>query len=106
MFDCVMATRNARNGCLFTFKGKISIKQAQYKADEFPVEEGCTCDVCQNYSRAYLRHLYQSNEILSSRLNTYHNLHFFKKLMEGARKAIMENQFKSYKNELISSYRQ
>ena len=105
MFDCVMATRNARNGCLFTSDGKISIKRAQYKEDGAPIEEDCTCEVCQNYSRAYLRHLYQANEILSSRLNSYHNLHFFKRLMEEARTAILKKRYDRFKRDFITRYR-
>ncbi len=104
MFDCVMATRNARNGSLFTFVGKISIKQAKYKEDHLPLEESCQCEVCQNYSRGYLRHLYQANEILSSRLNSYHNLYFFKKLMEKAREAIIEKRYQSFKKDFLSRY--
>jgi queuine tRNA-ribosyltransferase len=104
MFDCVMATRNARNGSLFTFDGKISIKQSKYKEDHLPLEESCQCEVCQNYSRGYLRHLYQANEILSSRLNSYHNLYFFKKLMEKARAAIIENQYQSFKKDFLARY--
>lgn len=104
MFDCVMATRNARNGCLFTFSGKVTIKQAKYKEDPNPVEEGCECDVCQNYSRAYLRHLYHANEILSSRMNSYHNLFFFKKLMEKARQAILEKRYAAFKQEFLDGY--
>lgn len=104
MFDCVMATRNARNGSLFTFDGKISIKQAKYKEDHLPLEESCQCEVCQNYSRGYLRHLYQANEILSSRLNSYHNLYFFKKLMEKAREAIIEKRYQSFKKDFLSRY--
>jgi len=104
MFDCVLATRNARNGCLFTFEGKISIKQARYKADPNPIDENCECDVCQNYSRAYLRHLFQANEILSSRLNSYHNLHFFKKLMEKARTAIVAGEYASFRKNFLANY--
>ncbi|MBT4286160.1 MAG: tRNA guanosine(34) transglycosylase Tgt [Deltaproteobacteria bacterium] len=104
MFDCVMATRNARNGSLFTFDGKISIKQSKYKEDHLPIEASCQCEVCQNYSRGYLRHLYQANEILSSRLNSYHNLYFFKKLMEKAREAILQNRYLSFKKDFLAQY--
>ncbi|MBU3917226.1 tRNA guanosine(34) transglycosylase Tgt, partial [bacterium] len=85
MFDCVMPTRNARNGCLFTFQGKIRIKQEKYREDPTPIDENCGCEVCRNYSRAYLRHLFKASEILSSRLNSYHNLWFFKELVSRAR---------------------
>ncbi len=104
MFDCVLPTRNARNGGLFTFKGPISIKQSRYKEDSLPVDEDCECDVCQNYSRAYLRHLYKSDEILSSRLNSYHNLWFFKKLLEKARSAIIAGTYKAFKRDFFAEY--
>ena len=90
LFDCVIPTRNARNGTLFTSAGKISIKQAQYAEDPKPVDEACTCYTCRNYSRAYLRHLYLSKEILSSRLNTVHNLYYYMKLLTGMRNAIQQ----------------
>jgi queuine tRNA-ribosyltransferase len=87
-FDCVLPTRNARNGTLFTSSGKISIKQAQYVRDGRPLDETCTCYTCRHYSRAYLRHLYLSKEILSSRLNTIHNLFYYIKLLTRIREAI------------------
>ncbi len=97
MFDCVMPTRNARNGLLFTHFGKISIKQARYADDQGPVDPDCSCYVCRNYSRAYLRHLYMSNEILASMLNTRHNLHYYLGLMAGAREALATGRFAQYK---------
>jgi queuine tRNA-ribosyltransferase len=98
LFDCVLPTRNARNGTLFTDSGKISIKQAQYVEDGMPLDEGCLCYTCRHYSRAYLRHLYLANEILSSRLNTIHNLYYYMNFMKRIREAIRENQFlKFYK---------
>ncbi|PLX85116.1 MAG: tRNA guanosine(34) transglycosylase Tgt [Desulfuromonas sp.] len=99
MFDCVMPTRNARNGVLFTSFGKVSIKQARFAEDPRPVDPDCACYVCRNYSRAYLRHLYQGREILASVLNTHHNLHYYLQLMKGARKAIEEGAFIRYKQE-------
>jgi len=87
-FDCVLPTRNARNGTLFTSAGKISIKQAQYAEDGRPLDETCTCYTCCHYSRAYLRHLYLSKEILSSRLNTIHNLFYYINLLKKIREAI------------------
>jgi queuine tRNA-ribosyltransferase len=89
-FDCVLPTRNARNGTLFTSSGKISIKQAQYAEDQRPVDETCACYTCRHYSRAYLRHLYLSKEILSSRLNTIHNLFYYMILLLKIREAIQE----------------
>ncbi len=92
LFDCVLPTRNARNGMLFTSTGKISIKQAQYAEDPKPVDEACQCYTCRNYSRAYLRHLYLANEILSSRLNTIHNIYYYVGWMKEIRKAIQEER--------------
>lgn len=99
MFDCVMPTRNARNGVLFTSFGKISIKQARFIEDELPIDPECSCYVCRNYSRAYLRHLYQSNEILSSVLNTTHNLYYYLHLMKRMRDAISEGIFKTFRED-------
>jgi queuine tRNA-ribosyltransferase len=91
-FDCVLPTRNARNGTLFTSSGKLSIKQAQYAEDRRPVDETCACYTCRHYSRAYLRHLYLSKEILSSRLNTIHNLFYYIDLLVKIREAIHEGR--------------
>jgi len=99
MFDCVMPTRNARNGVLFTSFGKISIKQARYIDDSLPIDPDCDCYVCRNYSRAYLRHLYQSNEILSSVLNTTHNLHYYVGLMAQMREALDKGDFTNFYKE-------
>jgi queuine tRNA-ribosyltransferase len=97
MFDCVMPTRNARNGVLFTTFGKVSIKQARYLDDAGPLDPECSCRVCRNYSRAYLRHLYQSGEILSSMLNTHHNLHYYLTLMQQMRTALEQGTFSAFK---------
>ena len=91
MFDCVMPTRNARNGHLFTELGDIRIKNATYKHDQLPLDENCGCYTCQNYSRAYLHHLSKTNEILGARLNTKHNLFYYQYLMKGLRLAIEED---------------
>lgn len=99
MFDCVMPTRNARNGVLFTSFGRISIKQARYREDEGPIDPACGCYVCRHYSRAYLRHLFQANEILSSVLNTHHNLHYYLNLMAEARQAIEEERFAAFRQD-------
>jgi len=96
MFDCVMPTRNARNGVLFTHTGKISIKQAQYADDSSPIDPQCDCCVCSNYSRAYLRHLFKCNEILASMLNTQHNLHYYLSLMDQMRSAIAQDRFAAF----------
>jgi queuine tRNA-ribosyltransferase len=103
MFDCVMPTRNARNGVLFTSFGRISIKQARYREDSAPIDADCSCYVCRHYSRAYLRHLYQSNEILASVLNTHHNLHYYLNLMSGIRQALEQGVFAEFRTEF---YRQ
>jgi queuine tRNA-ribosyltransferase len=95
-FDCVLPTRNARNGTLFTSAGKISIKQAQYAEDGRPLDETCTCYTCRHYSRAYLRHLYLSKEILSSRLNTIHNLFYYIDLLKKTRGAIREGGLQGF----------
>ncbi|HIC86021.1 MAG TPA: tRNA guanosine(34) transglycosylase Tgt [Desulfobacterales bacterium] len=88
MFDCVLPTRNARNGTLFTSKGRLTIKNARYIDDERPLDEACNCYTCRNYSRAYLRHLFMAKELLAYRLNTIHNLYFYTHLMEEIREKI------------------
>ena len=93
MFDCVMPTRNARNGSLFTTAGIIRIRNTKYKNDFSPLDAACTCYTCQNFTRAYLRHLHVENEILGSQLHTLHNLHFYVSLMRGIRCAICDGSF-------------
>jgi queuine tRNA-ribosyltransferase len=88
MFDCVMPTRNARNGWLFTRFGTVKIKNAQYRLDTRPLDEQCACYTCRNFTRAYLHHLHRVGEILGARLNTIHNLHYYQELMQGLRGAI------------------
>lgn len=100
MFDCVMPTRNARNGMLFTNNGKIAIKNASYRNDDSPLDITCDCYTCQNYSRAYLRHLFVAREILAAILNTIHNVRFFIKLMEKIRDAINNNSFNTFIKEV------
>lgn len=96
MFDCVIPTRNARNGMLFTRSGRMVIKNAKYAEDPLPIEPGCGCYVCRHYSRAYLRHLYLAEEILAARLNTIHNLHFYLALMKEIRQAIAEDRLNGF----------
>lgn len=96
MFDCVMPTRNARNGHLFTHFGVVKIRNQQYQYDTRPLDETCGCYTCKNYSRAYLRHLDKTNEMLGSRLNTIHNLYYYQELMQGIRNAISENLFNDF----------
>lgn len=93
LFDCVLPTRNARNGMLFTSSGKIQIKNKQYATDREPIDSQCTCYVCKNYSRAYLRHLFVNRELLAYRLNTVHNLFFYEDLMRKIRRSIKEKTF-------------
>lgn len=93
MFDCVLPTRNARNGTLYTSQGKVNIKRAAYKEDTSPLDPGCSCYTCRHFSRAYLRHLYIARELLAYRLNTIHNLAFYVRLIEDARRAIADGSF-------------
>lgn len=99
MFDCVMPTRNARNGTLFTATGRVNIKNARYADDEKPIEEGCQCYACSHFSRAYLRHLFMAKELLAYRLNTIHNIYYYVHLMEEMRRAIEEDRFDIYRRD-------
>jgi queuine tRNA-ribosyltransferase len=92
MMDCVLPTRNARNGCLFTRQGPLHIANAAYADDERPIDEACGCAVCRRYSRAYLRHLYQAKEMLGGMLNTHHNVHFFLDVMRAIRSRIRNGE--------------
>jgi queuine tRNA-ribosyltransferase len=98
LFDCVLPTRNARNGMLFTRQGKVVIKNAVYADDPQPLDPECACYTCRNYSRAYLRHLYLAKELLSYRLNTWHNLYYFMELMGNIRQAVADDRFMEFKN--------
>ena len=104
MFDCVMPTRVARNGTLYTWQGKVSIKRQEYKEDPGPLDPECDCYTCKNYSRAYLRHLFLSGEILGSRLNTIHNLHFYMSVMAKARKALDEGTWEAYRDDCLTRF--
>ena len=99
MFDCVMPTRNARNGWLFTRNGDIKLKNARYKTDIGPLDPECTCYTCRHFTRAYLHHLHRVGEILGSRLNTIHNLHYYQELMAGLRDAIEQGRLNSFADE-------
>ena len=96
MFDCVMPTRNARNGHLFTSRGVLKIRNAKYAQDTGPLDPDCDCETCLNYSRAYVKHLERCNEILGARLMTVHNLRFYQKLMQGLRDAITKGELESF----------
>lgn len=102
MFDCVMPTRNARNGWLFTQYGDVKIKNAFYKNDTNPLDADCSCYTCRNFTRAYLHHLHRIGEILGSRLNTIHNLHYYQQLMAGMRSAIEAGTFEAFKREFAA----
>lgn len=104
MFDCVMPTRVARNGTLFTWSGKVSIKRTEYRQDPSPLDPECECYTCQNYSKAYLRHLFLSGEILSARLNTIHNLHFYLNLMSRARSAILDGSWPEFRQHCLTRF--
>ena len=105
LFDCVMPTRNARNGTLFTGEGKLSIKTASLKNDGNPPDPDCRCYTCRNFSRAYLRHLYVTGEMLGFRLNTIHNLSYYHGLVSGAREAILRGGFQAYSNSVKGGWK-
>jgi queuine tRNA-ribosyltransferase len=102
MFDCVMPTRNARCGTLFTSRGRINIKRAEYRRDPGPLDPSCDCETCRRYSRGYLRHLYVSGEILASRLNTLHNLTYYQGLMKRIRDAIEARRYTEFRDEFLA----
>ena len=103
MFDCVMPSRNARNGYLFTSEGVVKIRNAKYKKDTGPLDPNCGCSTCRNYSRSYLHHLQKTNEILGSRLNTLHNLFYYQELMQSMRSAIQANTFSTFRKSFLAS---
>ncbi|MDR1944072.1 MAG: tRNA guanosine(34) transglycosylase Tgt [Synergistaceae bacterium] len=104
MFDCVLPTRNGRNGSLLTRRGRINIKNAAYERDFNPIDEKCGCYACRNFTRAYLRHLFKSGEILSARLCSWHNLHFLTDLMKEARRAIIDGKFTEFYRDFMSAW--
>ena len=106
MFDCVMPTRNARNGMLFTSRGPLHIRNETFARDRRPVDAGCSCYGCCRFSRAYLRHLFLSGEILGHRINTLHNLAFYQSLMRGAREAIQEGRYAVWRDETLAHLRE
>jgi queuine tRNA-ribosyltransferase len=105
MFDCVMPTRNARNGCLFTSSGKLSIKNERFKHDQAPPDPNCGCYTCKNFSRAYLRHLYISREINASIFNSIHNIHFYLDFMSKIRYAIKLKNYNEFKKDFLKGYK-
>jgi queuine tRNA-ribosyltransferase len=104
LFDCVMPTRCARHGLLFTNKEKVVIKSARYRTDSGPLDSDCDCYTCRNFSRAYLRHLYMAGEILAMTLNTLHNIRYYMRLMEQIRKAIEGNSYAAFKDRFLKNY--
>jgi queuine tRNA-ribosyltransferase len=102
MFDCVMPTRNARNGTFFTTSGKVVIRNARYERDEKPIDPECGCSTCRTFTRAYLRHLFNAGEVLALRLGTIHNVFFYLNLMRNIRASIEEGTFKQFKKEFLA----
>src|SRR6202795_4285081 len=105
MFDCVLPTRLARNGTAFTARGTLNLKNAEFALDKRPIEENCTCDVCREFSRGYIRHLVKAEEILGLRLITLHNLHVYIDLMRQARAALKSEKFAKLRAKVGGSYR-
>ncbi len=103
MFDCVMPTRNARNGQIFTESDTININNSMHRTDTTPPEPGCTCYTCRNYSRAYLHHLYRNRELLSYRLNTIHNIHYYTSLMKRIRQAVKNDSFADFRQKFYAA---
>jgi queuine tRNA-ribosyltransferase len=104
LFDCVLPTRIGRNGTVLTRSGRIIVRDARYARDFGPIEADCTCYVCQNYSRAYVRHLLKANEIFGLRLTSWHNLHFLLHLMADVRQAIAEDRLLDFRDEFFAAY--
>jgi len=104
IFDCVVPTRNGRNGCAFTYQGKVLLRNSCYKDDFSPIDKNCSCYACQNYSRAYIRHLLNSEEILGLRLVSLHNIYFYTDLIQKTREAISEDRFAEFKKDFLANY--
>jgi queuine tRNA-ribosyltransferase len=105
MFDCVLPTRTARNGLLFTGRGRVNIKNARFTEDQRPLDEACGCHTCRTHTRAYLRHLFRADELTGLRLNSIHNVHYFLALMAGAREAIEAGRFEAFRRERQEGWR-
>ncbi len=106
LFDCALPTRNARNGTVYTWEGKLLLKGAGFKDDFLPIDENCGCPACRNYSRAYIRHLFNAREITAMRLATLHSLWFYQELLRTARQKIAEGTFAAFKGEFVQRYRE
>jgi len=105
MFDCVLPTRNARKGTVFTSRGRLVVKNAVYRADSTPLDPACNCYTCSNYSRAYVRHLFQTGELLGQQLATLHSLHFYLSTMRDLRESLLKGRFTAWSNAFLESYR-
>jgi queuine tRNA-ribosyltransferase len=105
LFDCVMPTRNGRNGMAFSKRGKLSIRNAKYTSQFTPLEENCSCFTCRNHTRAYIHHLFSAGEILGLRLVSLHNIHFYANLMKEIREAVVQDRFSSFKKNFIGKYK-
>lgn len=105
MFDCVMPTRNARNGTIFTQNGRLSIKSARFKEDLEPIDKKCSCYTCNNFSKAYLNHLFKANELLYARLSSIHNLYYYMDLMKNARNSILKGEFENFRIKFYDNLR-
>ena len=105
IFDSIFPTQNARRGSLFTKTGTLKMKSGKYKKDFGPIEKGCTCNTCKNYSRSYVHHMFNVHEMLGLRLAAIHNIHFVQNLMEGARAAIEKGNFENYRKNFKKSYK-
>ena len=105
MFDCVIPTRNGRNGMFFTNNGTLNIRNARYKADFTPIDDECSCYTCRTFTRAYLRHLFSNKEILALQLASIHNLAFFLYLTKNARTAILDRRFSAWKSDMLRRFR-
>ena len=104
LFDCVAPTRNGRGGTLYTSRGKINIKNAEYREDLGPIDPECRCSTCQNYSRAYISHLYRAHEMLGGTLGSIHNLYFIINLMKRMRQAILDGNFQKFRDDFLTKY--
>jgi queuine tRNA-ribosyltransferase len=104
MFDCVVPTRNGRNGQAFTFEGELQLRNAEYKEDFRPIDEKCGCFACRNHTRSYIRHLFNTEELLGLRLVSLHNIHFYVRLIQLSRKAIEEDRFLAFKDDFVKNY--